>query len=154
MTSYIITMVAIIASNKLKRHQMVSFHKAVDGRQQQKLRIRWKVGLLLCPKMAFSLLWVLIVFMDYEDIGAHEVKGCCFVIPAGGLGERLGFQRSEVCFASWVGDWLLCTRSILRLFASFSNLGWATLERALSVAFSHHGKWRYRVGYQDFAAEE
>ena len=31
-------------------------------------------------------------FMEYEDLGAREVKGCCFVIPAGGLGERLGFS--------------------------------------------------------------
>lgn len=32
------------------------------------------------------------VFMDYESLGAREVQGCCFIIPAGGLGERLGFS--------------------------------------------------------------
>merc|ERR1719166_550268 len=28
----------------------------------------------------------------YEGIGLQEVYACCFVIPAGGLGERLGFS--------------------------------------------------------------
>ncbi|CAJ1330421.1 unnamed protein product, partial [Effrenium voratum] len=31
-------------------------------------------------------------FMAYEELGASEVGACCFVIPAGGLGERLGFH--------------------------------------------------------------
>ncbi|CAE7243183.1 USP [Symbiodinium sp. CCMP2592] len=31
-------------------------------------------------------------FLAYEEFGAKEVSKCCFVIPAGGLGERLGFS--------------------------------------------------------------
>ena len=31
-------------------------------------------------------------FLEYEELGKGEVKDCCFVIPAGGLGERLGFS--------------------------------------------------------------
>eukprot|EP00439_Symbiodinium_sp_Y106_P056706 s793_g7.t5 len=31
-------------------------------------------------------------FLAYEEFGAQEVSKCCFVIPAGGLGERLGFS--------------------------------------------------------------
>lgn len=31
-------------------------------------------------------------FLEYEAIGQKAVGQCCFVIPAGGLGERLGFS--------------------------------------------------------------
>eukprot|EP00931_Biecheleriopsis_adriatica_P076697 TRINITY_DN50387_c0_g1_i1.p1 TRINITY_DN50387_c0_g1~~TRINITY_DN50387_c0_g1_i1.p1 ORF type:complete len:646 (-),score=132.93 TRINITY_DN50387_c0_g1_i1:128-2065(-) len=31
-------------------------------------------------------------FFEYEALGLKEIGGCCFVIPAGGLGERLGFS--------------------------------------------------------------
>jgi len=31
-------------------------------------------------------------YLAYEGIGSREVAHCCFVIPAGGLGERLGFS--------------------------------------------------------------
>ncbi|CAK9081306.1 unnamed protein product [Durusdinium trenchii] len=31
-------------------------------------------------------------YMEYEKLGRQEVQNCCFVIPAGGLGERLGFS--------------------------------------------------------------
>ncbi|CAE8624158.1 unnamed protein product [Polarella glacialis] len=30
--------------------------------------------------------------LEYEDRGLEELGDCCFVIPAGGLGERLGFS--------------------------------------------------------------
>jgi hypothetical protein len=29
--------------------------------------------------------------MEYEDIGMEEIKHSCFVLVAGGLGERLGY---------------------------------------------------------------
>lgn len=31
-------------------------------------------------------------FLSYEAAGLKELRHCCFVIPAGGLGERLGFS--------------------------------------------------------------
>lgn len=34
--------------------------------------------------------------MDFEEIGMKELKHSCFVLVAGGLGERLGYEGIKV----------------------------------------------------------
>ena len=87
-------MVAIIASNKLKTSdgkttQSCGWHAWQAAAKAENPLDGWTPSV---PKDGFQPSVGSDVFMDYEDIGAHEVKGCCFVIPAGGLGERLGFS--------------------------------------------------------------
>jgi UDP-sugar pyrophosphorylase len=33
---------------------------------------------------------------EYEKIGIPEMKNCCFVLVAGGLGERLGYSSIKI----------------------------------------------------------
>jgi len=34
--------------------------------------------------------------LEYEKFGISELKSCCFVLVAGGLGERLGYSSIKV----------------------------------------------------------
>ena len=33
---------------------------------------------------------------DFEKLGIPELKNCCFVLVAGGLGERLGYSSIKI----------------------------------------------------------